>query len=597
MKYSLFIIFLLFSLFSVAQISPDCSTAIPICNNTPVNSGTDSYGIDDFNGANESGCLEKSLSGAIESNSAWYRFRTGASGQLGFNISMDSSEDWDFALYKSADCNNLGEPVRCNFKENDDQDSFLGVGEDPTGNTENLSYEDWLDVVPGEDYYLLINNFSNINSGFSIQFSGNIFVTNPYDALDCTIINNLLGPPIAACESDFIELDATTANVLSYDWYVESNSGFDQIIGENNATFEVVNSGLYRVVVTLPGETIISDVQVNFTPNPTASPVDDKVVCYSEDTYDLAAIDAEVLGSQSSDRFIVSYHSNFSDAVSGVNNLNKNHKKNQGVETIYIRVNSFENPKCFDVSQNFDLIVSEEIEQDFPSIVSVCEGNTTVIVGDDTPNNNFTYEWSTGENTPSILVNSEGFYTVTISSIISGVVCSEVFTVDVIISRTPIISNVIIESLQENNTVTIETEFDGNFEYRIDDGEYQTESFFNTVLPGSHIIEVRDIEGCGSVTESIVVMGFSKFFTPNGDGINDQWLVEGLDQLNSPVVLIFDRYGKLMKQLNPLKISWDGFYNGVQMPASDYWFQLSYLEENGDRTVAKYINSHFSLKR
>ena len=178
-----------------AQVSPDCGNAVPICNNTPVNGGTMGLGIDDFNGSSTSGCLEEALSGSIESNSAWYRFRTGASGQLGFNIGIDTSEDWDFALYKTNDCNNLGDPIRCNFFDNQDGNAFIGIGEDPSGATANVQYEDWLQVEPGEDYYLLINNFSNSNSGFSIQFSGQIFVTNPYDTLDCSIINNLLGPP------------------------------------------------------------------------------------------------------------------------------------------------------------------------------------------------------------------------------------------------------------------------------------------------------------------------------------------------------------------------------------------------------------------
>lgn len=597
MKYSLIIFFLFTTFFSVAQISPDCSTAIPICNNTPVNSGTDNYGVDDFNGADESGCLEKTLSGAIESNSAWYRFRTGASGQLGFNISINSNEDWDFALYKSSDCDNLGEPVRCNFLENDDQDSFIGVGEDPTGNTANLSYEDWLDVIPGEDYYLLINNFSNINSGFSIQFSGNIFVTNPYDALDCSIISNLLGPPIAACESDFVELDATTTDALSYEWYKDDGSGFVLISGENSSMLQVVDASLYRVVVARPGETIISDVQVAFSPNPIANPVVDKVVCYDEEIYDLSEVDAEVLGAQNPDDFLVSYHSNFSDAVSGVSGLDKNYTKSNGVETIYIRITSFENPKCFDVSQDFNLTVTEEINQDFPDIVYLCEGATATTIGDDTPNPNFSYQWDSGENTAEINVSSAGLYIVTVSNATSGIVCSEYYTVEVVISRTPVISNIDIDDLQENNTVTIETEFDGNFEYRIDGGEYQMEPFFNNVFHGQHTVEVRDVEGCGSVIESFVVMGFSKFFTPNGDGINDVWSVEGLHQLNSPILLIFDRYGKLIKQLDTTNARWDGFYNSVQMPASDYWFRLSYIDENGERTTSKYINNHFSLKR
>ena len=141
MKRSVIILYiaLLFGITSVfAQVSPDCVNAIPICNNTPVNGGTLGYGSDDFNGASTTGCLEQTLTGAIESNSAWYRFRTGASGQLGFNIGCDISEDWDFALYRTTDCNNLGEPIRCNFFDNQDENAFIGIGEDPSGNTQNV---------------------------------------------------------------------------------------------------------------------------------------------------------------------------------------------------------------------------------------------------------------------------------------------------------------------------------------------------------------------------------------------------------------------------------------------------------------------------
>jgi hypothetical protein len=144
-------IFLLGTSFLNAQVSPDCVNAVPICNDTPVNGGTNGFGVDDFNGAKQSGCLEETITQSIESNSAWYRFRTGASGQLGFNISTSSSEDWDFALYKAANCSELGEPIRCNFYDNQDQHSFLGVGEDPTGDSSNIQYEDWIDVAPGED--------------------------------------------------------------------------------------------------------------------------------------------------------------------------------------------------------------------------------------------------------------------------------------------------------------------------------------------------------------------------------------------------------------------------------------------------------------
>ena len=40
-------------------------------------------------------------------------------------------------------------------------------------------------------------------------------------------------------------------------------------------------------------------------------------------------------------------------------------------------------------------------------------------------------------------------------------------------------------------------------------------------------------------------------------------------------VLIYDRYGKLLKQLLTVQYDgWDGSYNGAILPTDDYWFQV-----------------------
>lgn len=583
---------------AVAQVSPDCSNAIPICNNTPVNGGTNGFGLDDFNGAATSGCLEEALVGAIESNSAWYRFRTGASGQLGINIGIDSNEDWDFALYQTSDCNNLGDPIRCNFFDNQDANTFIGIGEDPSGDTTNVQYEDWIQVTSGQDYYLLINNFSNNNSGFSIQFSGQIFVTNPYDALDCSIIDNLLGPPISACENDTVLLDATTSNATNYEWFIDGGNGFQLISGENNATLQVTNSALYRTRVSLPsGSTIISEVQVAFSALPMSFPISDDTICSDLGGYNLSQKNNQVLGSQDPQEFRVSYYTSYSDAVNGMNVLSEQYIPGIGAQTIYVRVSSLENPRCFDVSQQFQLTVLQTPVLDFPTEVEICEDNSGIAIGDPFPNVGFHYLWSSGEATSSIIVSQEGTYTLTATNSQNGETCTSSLTVRVRVSRPPEITDIIIEDVQNNNSVTVITNVEGDFEYRLDDGPYQSANVFSEVLPGMHSVTVNNRSGCGAVTENIVVVGFPKFFTPNGDNINDDWHIIGISNLQNPVISIFDRFGKLLKSLDSNTIGWDGRFNGQEVPSSDYWFSLTYVDANGELTTAKYINNHFSLRR
>jgi gliding motility-associated-like protein len=92
-------------------------------------------------------------------------------------------------------------------------------------------------------------------------------------------------------------------------------------------------------------------------------------------------------------------------------------------------------------------------------------------------------------------------------------------------------------------------------------------------------------------------MGFPRFFTPNGDGNNDHWEIEGMGLLEKPEVLIYDRFGKLIRQLTSRDPSWDGTYLGRDMPSADYWFLLTYTHPGGQRIEARHLNSHFSLKR
>jgi len=65
------------------------------------------------------------------------------------------------------------------------------------------------------------------------------------------------------------------------------------------------------------------------------------------------------------------------------------------------------------------------------------------------------------------------------------------------------------------------------------------------------------------------------------------------------VIYIFDRYGKLIKQISPDLESdgWDGTFNGAQLPADDYWFTVTYPEFDGVNTLTKEFKAHFSLKR
>ena len=177
--------------------------------------------------------------------------------------------------------------------------------------------------------------------------------------------------------------------------------------------------------------------------------------------------------------------------------------------------------------------------------------------------------------------------------------CAVPQTIQVVINQPQFNSSVITYNLSDafaaNPTIEVIVTPTGNFLYQLDFGPIQSVPVFNQVAHGIHTVTVYDATGC-SVPDSqsfeVMVIDYPRFFTPNNDGFNDYWNISELG--STPASLyIFDRMGKLLKQISPEGEGWNGTYNGAAMPASDYWFLVEY-EENG---VMKKFKSHFSLKR
>ena len=61
------------------------------------------------------------------------------------------------------------------------------------------------------------------------------------------------------------------------------------------------------------------------------------------------------------------------------------------------------------------------------------------------------------------------------------------------------------------------------------------------------------------------------------------------------IISIFDRYGKLLKQMSAASDGWDGRYNGENLPSTDYWFLVEYFPQN--TTQKQQFRAHFSLIR
>lgn len=215
--------------------------------------------------------------------------------------------------------------------------------------------------------------------------------------------------------------------------------------------------------------------------------------------------------------------------------------------------------------------------------VTFCEGKEEVL---EAGIENVTYLWSTGATTPSITVTEAGIYTVEVTTP-AGCTDTKIFTAETIVS--PVIDEVRISS--QTATIIMENPL-GNYEYSIDGVNYQESNRFTNLIDRPYTAYVRSLDGCGNDSAEFIILLVPKFFTPNGDTVNDVFSIAGMGSYyTNAVVTIYDRYGKVIVQLSRYNSSWDGTLKGEKLPATDYW----YVIKLDSRTPE--IRGHFSLIR
>ena len=135
----------------------------------------------------------------------------------------------------------------------------------------------------------------------------------------------------------------------------------------------------------------------------------------------------------------------------------------------------------------------------------------------------------------------------------------------------------------------------GFYRFSLDNGPFQEFNRFYNVGPGTHTITVRDISGrCGDFVFTFVAIDYPNFFTPNDDGVNDTWNIPDLQNDLNATIKIFNRLGRLIAEIKPSGLGWNGFNDsGKKEPSTDYWFEVQFTN-NGIPTT---FRGHFALLR
>ncbi len=308
-------------------------------------------------------------------------------------------------------------------------------------------------------------------------------------------------------------------------------------------------------------------------------------------TLDLSQKDAEVWGGQNTATYSVSYFTTEAEATTNSNPLSKTAYMNTALqETIYARIQNNANPECFAIS-SFDIRISPLPQPNLQAEYVICPDSPELQL-DGGGFERWSWRDENGleiSTDRSITIETLGNYTLTVFRTENGLRCENTVDFEVISSGAPEDFTTEIGDFSDVVSITVNVTGTGNFEYSADGETYQDGNRLE-VFPGIHTIYVRDTYLCRTISKEVVALGYQKFFTPNNDTINEYWNIIGADLYPDSKLFIYDRYGRLLKQLDPDGLGWDGTFNGLQMPSSDYWFHYFY----GD---GKEFSGHFSLKR
>lgn len=391
-------------------------------------------------------------------------------------------------------------------------------------------------------------------------------------------------------------VDASGLAPLTYRITEKDGQPFLVENGENNI-FSGLEPGVYKFEVeNACGQTGIAIRNVNLLPDlVTATFPGDILQCIEPGgspnrEFNLLDTKDQILGEQSPDVYTVTYYTSVGDADAGVNPIADpvHYTNTTSPQVIYARVEHNFISICHEIV-DFIIQVSENPIIDMEEYAVICDEEGSVQL---TATSGFdSYLWSNGATTQSITVSQQGDYTVTVTKDYGIGTCSGEFTITAIPSGSAEdFSFDIVDWTDTDNSITINATGIGAYEFSLDGITYQDENVFNGLEPGRYTVYIRDANGCGVVSKEVALLNYPRFFSPNGDGINDTWRIEYSWFEPDMMVYVYDRYGKLITSFKGQSAGWDGNLNGYSLPSTDYWFVAN-------RQDGRVFKGHFSMVR
>ncbi|PZD78254.1 T9SS type B sorting domain-containing protein [Mesonia sp. K7] len=512
-----------------------------------------------------------------------------------FNISADLGVDLvdgnalcENEVYTLSPQGNFGSLTSLNF-------SWYAV--DDQGNEQLLAQgpqEYTYDVTIEGTYKLVLD----INGNCSVE---DTIVIEYEDFTSLPVVNQL-----NACDpNDTFNLDDAesimTLNIPKFqvEGYYQSQQDAEnlqnKITNTQNYSFDPNSPTLYVRIENDRGCFTINQLQLSINNQNVGPLYFTKCTGETQIDFDLQEMVPEVENELNQTNLAINFYANLQDAYTEQNTIPEDQSFNVSELPITIFAKANNGQSCVSIIEIIlNTYTAPEISDD--NTYFLCEGETSIVISAGITENLEGYEflWQNNSTTPTITVSEAGLYEVEIIKTITQngttSTCSFINTIEVIQIEPPVID---IETFGDlgNQSIQVNVLGSSNYTYAIQQPANFTPQNTFPLPGGKHTVYINDESGCGLYAQTVYIVDYMPFFTPNNDGINDRWKLQGvqLENLTVEKISIFNRYGKLLTILSPTK-SWDGTYNNKNAPSGEYWFQIDFIE--GDS-----FNGHFSLIR
>jgi len=346
----------------------------------------------------------------------------------------------------------------------------------------------------------------------------------------------------------------------SYRWYTNG-----VLNGNTTAILQVTQPAKYKVEVTSCSGVWVASQEVS----PVFVSVPTPVIAPNKTAYcigDIPVLTSNVSGTG----YTINWFLNGNPLPSGTNQTSVTTTQTGSYTVNYISNISGCSQTSAPYTLNFDAAPTLSIAQIVNT--TLCDGQDVTLRVSHSAGG---ISWSTGSTADTISVKHSGTYTATLTTA-AGCTTMQAISPQFLVNPTLTLTNATLCTFT-NETITLNAP--PGFSKYVWNGKTGGANFQVNTL-GAVTLTVTDKNGC-TATQTIHVSSqcadihIPNTFTPNGDGINDTWVISGLENDLSVIVMIYDRSGGVVYKSNGYPLPWDGTVAGKKLPSGVYYYIIN----------------------